>query len=88
MSSRKAWSARRKRENYGICGSARHLSNDNLTSSFFTGCHYFVPLWDKNYDKYESFIERTPFSTNGLLAVAAKIRAGNGQSPNQHGGAI
>lgn len=46
--------------------------------SFFTGCHYFVPLWDKTYDIYESYIERTPFSTNGLLAVAAKIRAGNG----------
>ncbi|EKD00167.1 hypothetical protein A1Q2_05510 [Trichosporon asahii var. asahii CBS 8904] len=42
------------------------------------GCHYFVPLFDKQYDVYESFLERTPFSTNGLLAVAAKIRAGNG----------
>jgi hypothetical protein len=50
-----------------------------LMFSFFTGCHYFVPLWDKSYDIYESFIERTPFSTNGLLAVAAKIRAGNGE---------
>lgn len=36
-------------------------------SSFFTGCHYFVPLWDKSYDIYESYIERTPFSTNGKL---------------------
>jgi hypothetical protein len=32
---------------------------------FFSGCHYFVPLWDKTYDTYESYIERTPFSTNG-----------------------
>jgi hypothetical protein len=46
---------------------------------FFTGCHYYVPLWDRSYDTYETFIERTPFSTNGLLAVAAKIRAGNGE---------
>lgn len=38
-----------------------------------------MPLWDKNYDTYETYIERTPFSTNGLLAVAAKIRAGNGE---------
>lgn len=49
-----------------------------LWDIFFTGCHYFVPLWDKRYDVYESFVERTPFSTNGMLAVAAKIRAGNG----------
>ncbi|KAL1405192.1 hypothetical protein Q8F55_008817 [Vanrija albida] len=49
-----------------------------LWDIFFSGCHYFVPLWDKKYDTYETFIERTPFSTNGLLAVAAKIRAGNG----------
>jgi hypothetical protein len=46
---------------------------------FFSGCHYFVPLWDKSYDTYETYVERTPFSTNGLLAVAAKIRAGNGE---------
>ncbi|BEJ18183.1 hypothetical protein CspHIS471_0704600 [Cutaneotrichosporon sp. HIS471] len=49
-----------------------------LWDIFFTGCHYFVPLWDKQYDVFESFVERTPFSTNGMLAVAAKIRAGNG----------
>ncbi|KAK4686916.1 hypothetical protein P7C73_g3194, partial [Tremellales sp. Uapishka_1] len=48
-----------------------------LWAIFFSGCQYFVPLWDKDYDTYETFIERTPFSTNGLLAVAAKIRAGN-----------
>ncbi|GFZ43370.1 hypothetical protein JCM24511_01090 [Saitozyma sp. JCM 24511] len=49
-----------------------------LWDIFFSGCHYFVPLWDKSYDTYETYVERTPFSTNGLLAVAAKIRAGNG----------
>ncbi|WVQ96974.1 hypothetical protein IAU59_004083 [Kwoniella sp. CBS 9459] len=49
-----------------------------LWDVFFSGCHYFVPLFDKNYDTYDTFIERTPFSTNALLAVAAKIRAGNG----------
>lgn len=36
-----------------------------LWDIFFTGCHYFVPLWDRSYDVYESYIERTPFSTNG-----------------------
>ncbi|WVQ85715.1 hypothetical protein IAT38_007881 [Cryptococcus sp. DSM 104549] len=50
----------------------------DLWDIFFSGCHYFVPLWDKSYDTFETYIERTPFSTNGLLAVAAKIRAGNG----------
>ncbi|WVO13060.1 hypothetical protein L204_100670 [Cryptococcus depauperatus] len=49
-----------------------------LWDIFFSGCHYFVPLFDKSYDTFETFIERTPFSTNSLLAVAAKIRAGNG----------
>ncbi|WVW80458.1 hypothetical protein I302_102440 [Kwoniella bestiolae CBS 10118] len=49
-----------------------------LWDIFFRGCHYFVPLWDKSYDTYETFIARTPFSTDALLAVAAKIRAGNG----------
>ncbi|WWC96649.1 hypothetical protein V866_003521 [Kwoniella sp. B9012] len=49
-----------------------------LWDIFFKGCHYFVPLWDKSYDTYETFIVRTPFSTDALLAVAAKIRAGNG----------
>ncbi|WWC68319.1 uncharacterized protein I206_102244 [Kwoniella pini CBS 10737] len=49
-----------------------------LWDLFFKGCHYFVPLWDKSYDTYETFIVRTPFSTDALLAVAAKIRAENG----------
>ncbi|WVQ71277.1 hypothetical protein IAR50_000803 [Cryptococcus sp. DSM 104548] len=49
-----------------------------LWDIFFSGCHYFLPIFDKSYDTFETFIERTPFSTNGLLAVAAKIRAGNG----------
>ncbi|WVR05573.1 hypothetical protein IAU60_002592 [Kwoniella sp. DSM 27419] len=49
-----------------------------LWDVFFSGCHYYVPLFDKSYDTYEGFIERTPFSTNALLAIAAKIRAGNG----------
>ncbi|WRT65986.1 uncharacterized protein IL334_002937 [Kwoniella shivajii] len=49
-----------------------------LWDIFFKGCHYFVPLWDKSYDTYEEYIVRTPFSMDGLLAVAAKIRAGNG----------
>jgi len=74
--------AKQKPGSFGTCGSAMPLINCPLMPSFFTGCHYFVPLWDKSYDIYESFIERTPFSTNGLLAVAAKIRAGNGQCLN------
>ncbi|ODN84061.1 hypothetical protein, variant [Cryptococcus amylolentus CBS 6039] len=49
-----------------------------LWDIFFSGCHYFLPIFDKSYDTFETFVDRTPFSTNGLLAVAAKIRAGNG----------
>jgi hypothetical protein len=60
-------------------GLVSEIEARQLWDIFFTGCHYFVPLWDKSYDTFETFIERTPFSTNGLLAIAAKIRAGNGQ---------
>lgn len=42
--------------------------------SFFSGCHYFVPLWDKTYDTYESYIERTPFSTNGEPSAFALFK--------------
>jgi hypothetical protein len=67
------------RELWDMWVHVRCCSGKDPDASFFSGCHYFVPLWDKSYDTYESFIERTPFSTNGLLAVAAKIRAGNGE---------
>jgi hypothetical protein len=49
-------------------------------SSFFSGCHYFIPVFDPSYDEFESFVQRTPFSFDGMLAVAAKIRAGTGKS--------
>jgi hypothetical protein len=49
-----------------------------LWDIFFSGCHLFVPLWDPKYDQFDTYLSRTPFSLNGLLAVAAKIRAGNG----------
>ena len=48
------------------------------SSSFFSGCHYFIPVFDPSYDEFESFVQRTPFSFDGMLAVAAKIRAGAG----------
>lgn len=49
-----------------------------LWDTFFSGCHYFVPCFDRTYDTYDTFVQRTPWSFNGLLAVAAKIRAGQG----------
>lgn len=49
-----------------------------LWDIFFSGCHYFVPCFDRSYDTYDTFVQRTPWSFNGLLAVAAKIRAGQG----------
>lgn len=51
------------RELWDMCVADRYAKT-NL-SRFFSGCHYFVPLFDKQYDVYESFLERTPFSTNG-----------------------
>lgn len=49
-----------------------------LWDIFFSGCHLFIPLFDRSYDVFESFVVRTPFSFDGMMAVAAKIRSGNG----------
>ncbi|GJJ06660.1 hypothetical protein Clacol_000855 [Clathrus columnatus] len=45
---------------------------------FFSGCHLFIPLFDPAYDTYEGLKERTPFCFDAILAVASKIRSGNG----------
>ena len=45
---------------------------------FFSGCHLFIPLFDPSYDTYEALKERSPWCFDAILAVASKIRAGNG----------
>jgi Fungal specific transcription factor domain len=45
---------------------------------FFSGCHLFIPLFDPSYDTYEGLKERSPWCFDAILAVALKIRAGNG----------
>jgi len=47
-------------------------------SSFFAGCHLFIPVFDTIYDSYESLQERSPWTFDAILAVAGKIRSGNG----------
>jgi hypothetical protein len=47
--------------------------------SFFSGCHLFIPLFDAAYDTYEAVMERSPWTFDAILAVAGKIRSGNGQ---------
>ncbi|KAJ7783181.1 hypothetical protein B0H16DRAFT_1495738 [Mycena metata] len=49
-----------------------------LYNIFFAGCHLFIPLFDPVYDTYESLMERTPWTFDAILAVAGKIRSGNG----------
>ncbi|TFK20959.1 hypothetical protein FA15DRAFT_646276 [Coprinopsis marcescibilis] len=49
-----------------------------LFSIFFGGCHLFIPLFDPAYDTYESLAERSPWTFDAILAIAAKIRSGNG----------
>ncbi|KAJ7072325.1 hypothetical protein C8F01DRAFT_1103486 [Mycena amicta] len=49
-----------------------------LYNIFFSGCHLFIPLFDPTYDTYESLMERTPWTFDAILAVAGKIRSGNG----------
>ncbi|KAF8332612.1 uncharacterized protein EI90DRAFT_3145331 [Cantharellus anzutake] len=51
---------------------------------FFSGCHLFIPLFDPSYDTFESLRSRTPFCFDSILAVASKIRAGNGQPTQTH----
>jgi hypothetical protein len=55
-----------------------------LWDIFFSGCHLFIPLFDRSYDVFESFVVRTPFSFDGIMAVAAKIRSGNGPLDQTH----
>ena len=47
-------------------------------SSFFSGCNIFIPVFDPTYDTYDGLMERTPWTFDALLAVAAKIRSGTG----------
>lgn len=49
-----------------------------LFNIFFAGCHLFIPLFDPSYDTYESLMERSPWTFDAILAVAGKIRSGNG----------
>ncbi|KAJ9125093.1 hypothetical protein QFC22_000046 [Naganishia vaughanmartiniae] len=55
-----------------------------LWDIFFSGCHLFIPLWDRKYDVFESFVVRTPFSFDGMMAVASKIQSGNGPLGQTH----
>ncbi|KAI6046136.1 hypothetical protein EDC04DRAFT_2632148 [Pisolithus marmoratus] len=49
-----------------------------LFNIFFTGCHLFVPLFDPNYDTFESLMERTPWTFDSILAISSKVKSGNG----------
>ncbi|KAF5348683.1 hypothetical protein D9758_006841 [Tetrapyrgos nigripes] len=49
-----------------------------LYNIFFAGCHLFIPVFDPLYDTYESLMERSPWTFDAILAVAGKIRSGNG----------
>ncbi|KAL0581880.1 hypothetical protein V5O48_000109 [Marasmius crinis-equi] len=49
-----------------------------LYNIFFAGCHLFIPVFDPAYDTYESLMERSPWTFDAILAVAGKIRSGNG----------
>ncbi|KAG8736305.1 hypothetical protein FRC12_017689, partial [Ceratobasidium sp. 428] len=60
-------------------GLVREEEARELYHIFFSGCHLFIPLFDPAYDTFESLRDRTPFCFDAILAVAAKIRVGNGQ---------
>lgn len=48
-----------------------------LFNVFFSGCHMFIPLFDPAYDTYEGVMDRSPWTFDAILAIAAKIRSGN-----------
>ena len=62
-----------------ICLGFNYLVHEQCVRRFFSGCHLFIPLFDPAYDTFESLRDRTPFCFDAILAVAAKIRVGNGQ---------
>ncbi|KAI0930218.1 hypothetical protein AcV5_006990 [Taiwanofungus camphoratus] len=49
-----------------------------LYQIFFSGCHFFIPVFDPSYDTYDGLMERTPWTFDAILAVAGKIRSGTG----------
>jgi hypothetical protein len=47
-------------------------------SSFFSGCHLFIPVFDPAYDSFANLSSRTPWCFDAVLAVAGKVRNGSG----------
>lgn len=56
----------------------RRVAHTLAPYSFFSGCHVFIPVFDPSYDTYEGLMERSPWTFDAILAVAAKIRSGTG----------
>jgi hypothetical protein len=48
-----------------------------MRSSFFSGCHLFIPIFDVAHDSYDGLMERSPWTFDAILAVAGKIKSGN-----------
>ncbi|KAI6125768.1 hypothetical protein EV401DRAFT_1064408 [Pisolithus croceorrhizus] len=59
-------------------GSVSEDEARQLFNIFFTGCHFFIPLFDPSYDTFESIMERTPWTFDAILAISSKIKSGNG----------
>ena len=85
--SRTARGKKRRRVELALPNSFPHVVEKGLVSDaearelyhiFFSGCHLFIPLFDPSYDTYEGLKERSPWCFDAILAVASKIRAGNG----------
>ncbi|KAI5124176.1 hypothetical protein M0805_000982 [Coniferiporia weirii] len=50
----------------------------DLFKIYYAGCSTFLPVFDSNYDTYESLHERSPFAFDAVCMVAAKVRDGGG----------
>ncbi|KAG8865466.1 hypothetical protein FRC20_009809 [Serendipita sp. 405] len=45
---------------------------------FYQGCSTFLPVFDSNFDTFESLHERSPFAVNAICLVASQVRDGGG----------
>ncbi|EJD03687.1 uncharacterized protein FOMMEDRAFT_120845 [Fomitiporia mediterranea MF3/22] len=56
----------------------------DLFKIYYAGCSTFLPVFDINYDTYESLHERSPFAFDAICMVAAKVRDGGGPPGEQY----
>jgi hypothetical protein len=70
------------RGNYSICEASLSLLcfSTECWCRFYKGCSTFLPVFDSQYDTFDSLHERSPFAVNAICMVASQVRDGGGTS--------